>query len=480
MKWGPKGKTLLLNLPVILTVLAGLVLSAAYYRVVPRTDLLAVRVAISLLLGLYLFIVIRREGKIEKIVDQRTSELKELNEKLKEEIAKRERLEKLKDEFVGTVSHEIRTPLTLVNSAVANLRDGIEGPLNPGQQKLADGMKKNIARLKGIIDELLDLSRLESDKVTLKRKEVPLTAVVRDLVANFSGELSARGLKVEMDMPSAALAVHADEDLLVQLLSNLMTNAVHFAKNRIVIGSVGDASSEEGTSWAHIRVMDDGPGIPKEKQGLLFQKFVQLRRPSGGAGYKGTGLGLAICKQIVTLHGGKIWLDSVEGEGAAFHVVLPLFVPGIEFTASLKKALLRAGAVKAPLALVALKLGPPETSPAKMSRLNGMSVRIEALLRDEILRKSDAVTRSLVPDCILMMIDGTSRKEVLGISRRILEKIRSYAEGEGDSGRGLTPRMGIALYPEEGVDSKTLIAKAVRKVEGGGGRKSDKKENSHS
>lgn len=466
MKVLPKAKTLLLNLPVILTITAGLVLSAAYYRVVPRVDLLAVRVAISLLLGLYLYIVIRRETKIEKIVDQRTAELTELNEKLKEEIEKRERLEKVKDEFIGTVSHEIRTPLTLVNSAVSNLRDGIEGPLSPGQQKLADGMKKNIARLKAIIDDLLDLSRLESGKVSLRRKEVKISLVIHDLMANFASEAQGRGLKLEAAIPEETLSVYADEDLVVQLLNNLMANAIHFAKSRILIQAGLDTPIDPGDSFVRICVVDDGPGIPKEKQEMLFQKFVQLRRPSGGPGYKGTGLGLAICKQIANLHGGKISVESVEGEGASFQVLFPLFMPGMEFATNLQKALLRAETVKTPLALVALKLSSAEASASKGAQLNGMAVRIETLLRDEILRKSDMVTSTLVPECILMMIDGTSRKEVLGISRRILEKIKSYAEAEGGSSGGLTPRMGIALFPEEGSDSKTLIANAVRKAEG--------------
>ena len=231
----------------------------------------------------------------------------------------RRRLEKIKDEFISTVSHELRTPLSVVKAAVANLRDGIVGEMSPDQKKVIAMTSRNIDRLGRIINDLLDLSRLESGKARINLHSVQEVSLIHDTIHGFHQEASQHKIRLLEEVPKNLPDVYADPDMVIQVLNNLFHNAIRFAKTKVLI------TAKEIDSGIQVSVVDDGPGIPKDKLGDLFKKFVQLDRPMGGAGYKGTGLGLAISKEIIDLHHGKIWVESSKGQGTAFHFTLPRY-----------------------------------------------------------------------------------------------------------------------------------------------------------
>lgn len=257
-------------------------------------------------------------------------------QRLKAEIFERERVAKLKDEFISTVSHELRTPLAIVKCAVENMKDGVIGELSSKQDRIVKIACANVDRLTKLIDDILDLSRLEAGTVRITRHPVPLDQLVHDTVRRFTLLAQEHGVTLVPNVQFGLDPVHADIDKINQVLDNLIGNAIRFARHRVTVRVQSIGTSVDGKSMGPLEdfiarggdgvlvsVIDDGNGIPGEKLGQLFSKFVQIDRPSGGAGYKGTGLGLAICKEIVELHDGRIWAESAPGDGARFHFVLP-------------------------------------------------------------------------------------------------------------------------------------------------------------
>jgi signal transduction histidine kinase len=239
-------------------------------------------------------------------------------EQVEAEITERRRVETLKDQVLSTVSHELRSPLTVIKAAIANLEDGLAGPLARDQKQLVALASRNLDRLSRIIDNFLDLSRLESGKAKLDMRRVDAALLMKEVVEGARVADREGRLAWEVSMPRLP-AVRADADLLVQLARNLIDNAGRYARARVKVSA---AAGEDGVV---VSVEDDGPGVPADKAKLIFERFVQLERKAGD-GYKGTGLGLAICLEIARASGGKLWLEDAA-PGARFRFSLPYWEP---------------------------------------------------------------------------------------------------------------------------------------------------------
>lgn len=235
---------------------------------------------------------------------------------LEEEARENMRVVEIKNQFMGRISHELRNSLATVKTAVFCLNDGLTGPLTPRQSRLVEMISRNVDRQVRIIDNILDLARFQSGKLKISARPVELSAILDEISQEFRIKNKAQRLSVEF--PDALPLVNGDADLLVQVLRNLLENAFRFARSQVTV-----KAADGGDGEVSLSVIDDGPGIPRERIGELFSQFVQLERPRGGDGYKGTGLGLAICREIVEGHRGRIWAESVGGGGASFHFTLP-------------------------------------------------------------------------------------------------------------------------------------------------------------
>lgn len=232
-----------------------------------------------------------------------------------------EHLNSLKTEFVSTVSHELRTPLTILISATNNLLDGAYGKLSDPQRKWMRKIETQAMKLLEMISDLLDLSKLQSGRSHWKQKPVDLSELVEDTVHNLQTVAKDKNVELTAKIDSRKFTVSGDPTRLEQVLSNLITNAFKFTPENGKIHV--EAAKNDGL--AIICVSDNGPGIAVEHQGLIFEKFRQIRsNDDEGASTKGIGLGLAICKEIVEHHQGKIWVESELGQGSRFLFSLPL------------------------------------------------------------------------------------------------------------------------------------------------------------
>ncbi len=262
-------------------------------------------------------------------------------DQLKAEIAERLRMDKVKDELMNSVAHEMRIPVTVVRTAVGLLKEGAGGALNRKQQELVGLVDRGSARLKKILESMLDLSRLESGNAVFSPEQVSLASLIGDIAGDFRILAKDCGIDVKEEMSENLPSVYADSESLRHILSNLLENALRFTDSRITI-QARSVSEEIGNRYGHrslnqpvsalpageyvqVSVIDDGEGIPKEALNKLFAKFQQASRDPKRGEYKGTGLGLALCKETVEQQGGKIWIESEEGRGTAVHFVLPRF-----------------------------------------------------------------------------------------------------------------------------------------------------------
>jgi two-component system phosphate regulon sensor histidine kinase PhoR len=225
------------------------------------------------------------------------------------------RLETVRRDFISNISHELRTPLASLRALVDTLRDGaLEDP--PAAQRFLNRMETEVDALAQMVQELLELSRIESGQVPLRLIPTPVADVVLPPVERLRPQAERTGLSITIDLPSDLPPVLADEERIQQVVTNLVHNAIKFTPSRGEVAISAAASGDEVV----VSVRDTGVGISADDLPRIFERFYKAdqARRSGG-----TGLGLSIAKHIVQAHGGRIWADSAEGKGSIFHFSLP-------------------------------------------------------------------------------------------------------------------------------------------------------------
>jgi PAS domain S-box-containing protein len=232
------------------------------------------------------------------------------------DISERKKLERLKQEFVATVSHELRTPLTSIRGSLSLLTGGALGVLPDEARDVVAIAERNTVRLITLINDILDLERLEAGKLELHLEPAPLGPVIDRSVDSVRAFAEQQGIELRVAATNAR--VFGDGDRLVQVLVNLLSNAVKFSPR----GASVTTSVVEKDGGAEVRVEDRGRGVPANQREAIFGRFQQVEaadsRQKGG-----TGLGLAICKAIVEQHGGTIGVESEPGRGSTFWFRIP-------------------------------------------------------------------------------------------------------------------------------------------------------------
>jgi len=241
-----------------------------------------------------------------------------LFEKTKKAYEELKSLDRMKDEFISNVSHELRTPLTSIGGYSELMHDEILGPLTDPQKKAVDAVVRNTDRLRRLIDSLLYLSLARSGKIKYAFSPLRITEVIDQVIQDIYPQIEKKGLEIEKDMPDDLPLIKGDKNRLIEVLFNLISNAVKFTPSG---GRITVAVHEENDNL-HIMVKDTGTGIPEDRIADMFLKFHQLDA-SMARKYGGTGLGLYICKILVDAHDGKIWMESEENVGTTVHVMLP-------------------------------------------------------------------------------------------------------------------------------------------------------------
>lgn len=243
-------------------------------------------------------------------------------ERLKAEITEKVKMDKLKDNFISIVSHEIKTPLTIIKASLSNLQEGVNGAITDKQKDILKTTLRNVDRLNKILKDILDLSRLESGRSTLNMTPVKLRSLIDEIKFAYIKEATDKKIEMNFDVPENIPSIESDPDMILQVINNLLSNALRYAHSKINVKA--EFKQNKSEDFIEVTISDDGEGISADNMHLLFNKFEQINRPMGGAGYKGTGLGLYISKQIIERLHGNIWAVCNETHQTEFHFTLPL------------------------------------------------------------------------------------------------------------------------------------------------------------
>lgn len=233
------------------------------------------------------------------------------------DVTELEELNRLKSEFVATASHELKTPLTSIGMSVRLLRERRGDVLDDRDRELLDAAAEDVDRLRDLVDNLLDLSKIESGRMYMERESVPVSLLCDKAIEALKAQAEDKNLSFDVHVSDDLPDVTADPNKVTWVLNNLLSNALRYSEPgdhvQIQADTIGDS--------VRVSVEDEGAGIPYEYQSKIFDKFVQVDSDQAPGG---TGLGLAIAQEIIHAHGGRIWVDSTPGEGSTFTFTLPI------------------------------------------------------------------------------------------------------------------------------------------------------------
>jgi NtrC-family two-component system sensor histidine kinase KinB len=232
------------------------------------------------------------------------------------DVTRLKQVERLKSEFVMAASHELRTPLTSLGMSVDLLLEHASQKLSEKDRDLLQAAHEEVHRMKALINDLLDLSKIEAGRIELEFESVPVQTLFDHVEAVFKSQMEMKAVALTSEVADGTPEVRADANKVTWVLTNLISNALRYVRRG---GHISLMARRVGPQ-VHLSARDDGPGIPAEYQTKIFQKFVQVKGQEAG----GTGLGLAICKEIVRAHGGAIWVESSVGQGSTFTFTLPV------------------------------------------------------------------------------------------------------------------------------------------------------------
>ena len=272
-------------------------------------------IVIAIILGgsLGLIVMFSRWNKtLEAEVKSKTSDLIQSNKELALANERLKELDKLKSDFVSMVSHELKTPLAAMRTSAQVLEVADINTETKGE--MLDIILRNIDRQTNLVNDLLDLSRIESGRMELKFEKLSLDSIIADSIESVMPTAFEKGIALDIELPKDLSSIKADREKLTPVIINLLNNAIKFTPKG---GGKISIKARELNGQVEVRVSDTGIGIPPEDRAKIFDKFYQvdstLTREAGG-----TGLGLAICKGIIEAHNGKIWAESELGKGSTF------------------------------------------------------------------------------------------------------------------------------------------------------------------
>jgi sigma-B regulation protein RsbU (phosphoserine phosphatase) len=298
------------------------------------------------------------------------------------EIARKQQIE-FKNQFLSHVSHELRTPLTCIHQYVTLLLDGLAGPVVPEQADHLKTVLKSVNQLHAMIRDLLEATRAESGKMRVEPRCVSIAELMQQAVAMMTPTAQGRQVGLEMGLDSRIPLVHADPDRILEVLINLTDNALKFTDPDGFV-TLRASTTETDPESVYVSVTDTGRGISREAQALIFERLYQ-DPDSIDNNRSGLGLGLYISKEVVRLHGGRIWVTSEPGQGSIFTFTLPLY----SLAKLLTPVIVYENRLRAAFVLVRVELAPLSNPP----RGNWRETWEQAL---EILRRCVYLDKDLV------------------------------------------------------------------------------------
>ncbi len=245
--------------------------------------------------------------QFQKEIALKKDELEKANSRLKE-------LDRMKSDFVANVVHELRTPLAIIKGNLDNIDKGFAGEVQPKQKGILDDVFRVIDRLTRLVNDLLDLSKIESGKIKLNKEGLDIVEIAKEVLRDFEKQAADKDVIIRREIPEVKVMIKADRDKLAQVFVNLIGNALKFTDKGEVVLRITELQEE-----VQVEIHDTGPGMDKDQTEKIFDKFVRVLAEKK----EGTGLGLPIAKDIIRLHNGRIRVESRPGKGSIFIFNIP-------------------------------------------------------------------------------------------------------------------------------------------------------------
>lgn len=378
-------------------------------------------------------------------------------------------LSQLKSDFVTTVSHELRTPLTAIKNSVELVSKKGSGMADDARERFLGIALRNVERLRRIIEDLLDISKIESGRLDLTFSEVDLADLLEGMFASFATRKDgATGPSLSLEVEKGLPPVWGDAHRLEQIVANLVGNALKFTPpdGRVSLGA------RRRSAGVEIWVEDTGPGISRQDRQRIFEPFVQAEDPLVRKA-QGTGLGLSIAADFARAHGTEITLESEPGRGSRFALALPLSTPQTVEMIELERDVRQQRTLPF-FSLLVLEPAPlPDGPSLEGDRLAEVLGKAAASLRSVLPRRSDVLTVQAASGRIILVLSTTPREGALVVRQKLEEHLAERRGTEELGGVGFLVH-GPACCPEDGTMGRELIAKAL---EGSGreGRDDDRR-----
>jgi signal transduction histidine kinase len=347
------------------------------------------------------------------------------------DITKEKEVDRMKEEILSNVSHELRTPLTSIHNSIYLLVNKVPGYINKDQEKLLSIIKRNAERLMGIINNLLDLSKIEAGVLELKIELISIKNILEESFLQVKTLAQAKKLKVNIKSDRLP-KIYASKEGVEHILINLISNAIKFTPTE---GSISIQAKNYNKHYILFFVADTGVGIPKEEIERIFDKFHQLENPLSPK-TEGTGVGLTIAKYFVEAHKGKIWVESEVGKGSKFNFILPKLNKYIENT--IEEYIKDAKACNMPFSVCYLKL-------KKIKNMN--FEQLEAEIKANI-HQQDKVIRNEKKKYIFLILKDANKTD----AELVLKRLSSFLENKVEN-------FSILVYPTDFKNYPQLKAK---------------------
>lgn len=366
------------------------------------------------------------------------------------DITERKRVEALKDELIGNVSHELRTPLTVIRECISQMIEGLFGEPSQKQKYYLAKILQNVDRLTHLIENFLDVSKIEEGNTGINRQRVDLIGLIKESVSTFVLQAEKKGLRMVTQFSDERIEVDVCQEEIMRVFINLLGNALKFTdKGAITVSAIDTPKLIECC------IKDSGKGIPREDLPRLFNKFEQLDRQVG-PGEKGTGLGLYICKKIIEWHGGTLTVESEYGLGSSFHFTIPKYTRMELLMEKFDNFISSARKTHASVTLLKFTLKNAdvmgEKSQAVINALEQLVLPCLHRKRDEIFKDKDA---------LFIFLPDTSKDFSLIVINRIhlaLEQALEQAQRDGQHNPVPEFTSEMVNFPEDGNSAQECIA----------------------
>jgi len=371
------------------------------------------------------------------------------------DITEAKEIDRMKTELISNVSHELRTPLTTIKEGISLVVDGSLGPINADQKAALAIAKQDIDRLARLINDLLDISKIEAGRMELKKSSVDISSLAEEVLFSFQNQAGKKHIQLKTRLKRGLPPLYIDPDKISQVLANLISNGIKFTPEN---GSITLGVKDKGKE-VEISMADTGVGISQDNMARLFDRFSQFNRVYG-PGERGTGLGLAISKEIVEMHGGLIWVESEVGKGSTFTFSLPQMSQDEIFRAYLTTGLREAAEKNCPLSLVVARMKNIEKIEGGRTGEKVFEIlqEIEGLIARTLRRKSDIVSRYKYGEIVIAILMDTAKQDALSVKERIRQAIEAEMQ-EKRWPKDIELFLGVVTYPDDAKDEVELINK---------------------